>query len=1228
MRSSRLLRRNSLHRNVLRHRDEAFGIGTVARSRNSVNEKNRARLNVRGASHNDRRSIGNEQPQVSLRVGVERVVNALEQLRMHIRTVHALNAHGNGDILSGHRARVLSLCHRDGRPHLSDCRERRLQSDCDDGECCKILHGLSIRELPAPERPNLLHGEVIPPLSLQRGRAPVAKHITVRLTRFSLHNPIAVTLFYLLVGVIGLAALVRMGRSILPPVSFPIVSIAAPYPGASPTEMERLIVEPVEDQLASAPGVERVSSTAQDGIAEIVVRFRFGTDLEADRAAVRDAVDAARPNMPADLVPPVVSKTDPSQSAVLEESIGSALLQPGTLSELVDRQIAPALRNTPGIGNVLVSGEAKRQFTIVPNTGRLNALGGTALDLERAIAANNDVLPGGSFKSPIADTSIGISAAATSSAQLRDVPITIPGSRNVRVGDVASVADDYAEQTVVTRVDGDPAIVLGIVPAPNVDSIAAIRSAQRTFAKLSQRFPLARFQELRTDAPYTSAAVAGVLQTLAEGIALTVAVMLLFLRAWRNAAIAAISIPTSLCAAFATMWILGFTVNVLSLMGLSLTIGILVDDSIVILEAIARAARRGLRGPDAAMAGRSELGSAAFAITLVDVAVFAPIGFMSGIVGEFMREFALVIVIATAFSLLVSFTLTPLLAGAWALKERPILRLVDLPWTFRTRLARAIGSAWHHSLAAFNACEERLSTQYAQRWLPAALQKRRLVIAVAVALSVAALVPLFAGAIATEFSPPVNRGTETVDVMLPAGTPLQRTDAAVTLLSDALLRDSDVKHVVAWAGRGFNGSTDVAATSIGQLSVVLVNTSASGDTIRDRIKRLSTLAPDARIVGSGRGMGGTAPVSYSVAGDDDAIDAAARRIENVLRSNPYATDIRSTNGGMRPRLQITIDPAKSALLGVSPGDAAQTARIATGGAIATKVRLPSGLFDVVIRSRAAETGDIDAIRRMTVRSSDTATIPLGDLADITQQQEPGIIQREDGHRVVAVTANTVDSAPIGLVSGDVGRKLRDPNFLPPGAHVEPRGDLEQFLDTLAKITAALALAVIAVYAILAILYRNYVLPLVIMATVPLASVGAFGSLYVFHQPLNLYSMLGIVMLVGLVAKNGILLVEYAERAVRDNVPAMPAVCDAARIRFRPIVMTTAAMIAGMLPLALGHTIGAEYRQALGTVVIGGLSSSLLLTLFVVPAAYVAYRGRSVAQPPAISELRIRTPQKA
>jgi HAE1 family hydrophobic/amphiphilic exporter-1 len=1023
------------------------------------------------------------------------------------------------------------------------------------------------------------------------------------LTRFSLNNPIAVTLFFSVVGLIGVVAFARMGRSILPPIAIPAVSISAPYPGAAPQEIERLVIAPIEEQLRALPDVDRVSSFAQDGVAQIDVRFRFGTKIETDRMNVQQAVDSARATMPGDLVPPMVREQDPSQVPVLQESVTSAVLSTRSLTDLVENRIAPALRGVAGVGTVTATGELTRQFTVAPRIGALSEIGGTPLDVLRAIAPAGDVFPGGRLRSSLRESTIGVRASADTAASLRMLPVgTANGS--VRVGDVATVRDAYDDPNVIVAVDGQPAILLSVSRASDASSLKTISSTERAFDALARLYPLVRFTLLRSDAPYTIAATDGVFQTIAEGVALTVLVMLFFLHSWRNALIAAISIPVSLGAALAAMWMMGFTIDMLSLMGLSLTIGILVDDSIVIIEAIANNAKRGLAGDDAALAGRNELGPAAFAITLVDVAVFAPIAFMSGLVGQFMREFGLAIVCATAFSLLVSFTLTPLLAARWSLRPRASRKIGTLPWMLRTPTARNAGGALILALAAMRDFEARLGVLYAQRWLPAAFKRRRLVALATVAACAAAFWLVLSGRIATEFSPPTSAGRADVSLTFPAGTPLDVTAAGAARLTERLLDDARLRHVVVTSGRAFNGITDVFAGNMAQIDATLEDQTASGDPVTDDIKALQRLAPDAQIAGAGRSMGGTAPVSYNVVGEPGAIDLAAARIASALRANPFATDVRSSNAGVGPRLDIRIDPAKAMLLGVSTEDAAQTARIATGGEIAAKVRTYSGLTDVVVRSEAR--GDLDDMLRLPVRAGDARLIPLTDLASVTYGAEPTIIERENGRRVVSVSANTLGAAPIGLVTGPLARMLRDPKFLPLDSQVEPRGDIEQFLDTVSRIGATLGLSVLIVYVILAILYRSYVLPCAIMLSVPLASIGAVGALFVTASPLNLYSMLGIVMLIGLVAKNGILLVDYAEREIRRGESAYAATIAAAHRRFRPILMTTVAMIAGMLPLALGQTIGAQYRQALGIVVIGGLASSLLLTLFLVPIAYVTY----------------------
>ena len=1031
------------------------------------------------------------------------------------------------------------------------------------------------------------------------------------LTRFSLRNPIALTLFYALVFFLGALAFVRMGRAILPPVNFPVITVAAPYPGASPQEVERLVIEPLEDEFETLPNIERISASAQNGIAEMSVRFHFGSGLDTDRANVQQAVNAAQANLPADLVPPLVSKDDPAQAPIMEEAIGSAVLSQVAVSEIVRHDVEPALRATAGVGTVLSSGSLQPQFAIRPNDGALAALGGTSLDIFRAVARANSVLPGGVLRGPLTETTIGINAAAASAGELQRIPVSLPGALSARLRDVATVDNGYADPSVISRIDGEPAMVVFISHVPGADSIRTIQAARKTFRRLSEQFPLLRFEQLRTDEPYTAAAVAGVMQTLGEGIVLTVLVMLVFLHAWRNALIAAVAIPASLCAAFVAMWALGFTLNVLSLMGLSLTVGILVDDSIVIIEAITRSAARGLRGDAAALAGREDLGAAAFAITLVDVAVFLPIAMMSGIVGEFMREFGLVIVFATAFSLLVAYTLTPLLSARWALVKTERPRAAGrLPWTLRAPMFLNVLHGWQALLDAWSAFENRLARHYAAVLLPAALRRRRLVFVLAGAACFCSLIPLLAGWIPTEFSPPVNRGEVTLDLTMPPGTPLARTDAVAQRITAALLSDGRVRHVEAGAGRAFNGTSDIFSSNVAQLGVILEDPASSGDDVVRALRQTPAIPPEADVAGAGKGMGGASPISYSVSGSPDAIDAAAGRIASFLRGDPNAADVRTTGVGLRAHLQLTIDTARAQLLNVSTDDAAQTARISTGGAIAMKAREPNGLVNVIVQSNAARTGNMDAIDRSTVRAASGMLIPLRALVKMRWTQEPLVIERENRRRIVTVSANTAGGVPIGVVTSRIRSLLAGPNVLPPGTRIEPRGDVEQFLDTVGKMFAALGLSVIAVYAILAILYRSYGLPLVIMLTVPLASVGAFGLLFAARQPLNLYSMLGVIMLVGLVAKNGILLVEYAERSLRSGDEAFAAIQAAAALRFRPILMTTFAMIAGMLPLALGQAVGAEYRRALGTVVIGGLSSSLLLTLFVVPVVYVAYRSRA------------------
>ncbi|HEY4441396.1 MAG TPA: efflux RND transporter permease subunit, partial [Candidatus Elarobacter sp.] len=755
------------------------------------------------------------------------------------------------------------------------------------------------------------------------------------------------------------------------------------------------------------------------------------------------------------------------------------------------------------------------------------------------------VLPGGTFTTPLAQRGVGIRSGAATAAQLAALPVLIPGTGAAPpVGELAEVGDGFADPVELVQVDGAPAIVVVVTGARSSDATRTIAALRRTVARLASTAALVRIEELRTAAPFANAAVNGVLQTLGEGVVLTVAVILVFLRRWRVSLVAAIAIPASLAAAFAAMWAAGFTLDVLSLMGLSLTVGILVDDSIVIVEAIARAVRRGERGDAAALSGRRELGGVAVAITAVDVAVFAPIAFMPGLIGAFMREFGLVVVFATAFSLLVSFTLAPLLAARWAVRDGDVPRegthreLRDalardaerLPWTLRGTVLLDGAAAWQTALAAFARLERALARGYAQRWLPAAWRYRGLVLAGAALVCALALVPVANGTIPTEFSPPVARGEVAVDLTFPPGTTLAHTGAGAARIAARLLDDPAVLHVVSSAGRAFNGTTDVVAPNLARVDAILADPSGGGAAVRREIDALAALVPDASIAGAGTGMGGLPPIGYALAGPPAAVDDAARRIARRLAADPNASDVRISSGGLAPRLEITVDSGRAQLLGVVPDDAALGARIATGGALATRLRLGGGLIDVVVREPSAQRGDLGALQQVEVRAGNGDRVPLASIAAFDDRPQPALVERENRERIVTVSANTRDGVPIGTVTAPLRAALRAPGFLPPGVRLVARGDLEQFLDAVAAIGAALGLGVVAVYATLVLLYRSWRLPLVIMLTVPLASAGAFGTLALLNllrlelpnaallqgQTLNLYSMLGIVMLVGLV----------------------------------------------------------------------------------------------------------------
>ena len=1021
------------------------------------------------------------------------------------------------------------------------------------------------------------------------------------LTRFSIQRPIIVAMLFIALAIYGVFSFFQIGRSLNPNVNFPIVVVSATYPGASPAEMERLVIKPIEDQIDGIDNLDQMSATAEEGLAAVVVQFKLDTNIDFAAIDVQRRVDTARVFMPTDLDPPLVDKSaGSSQAPILTIALSSRTLAPTALSDLVAQRIVPDIRHVQNVQSVDVSGNVKREFHVLPDPLRLMGTGATVTDIFQAISQNNATVPGGRLEAPNAETDVSIHSDVVRASDMLAIALPIPiaitaggfapsAASGLRVGDVATTEDGHVEQRNISKYNLAPTMVLDvnrIITSDEIKSTAVLREQLKT---IEARYPMVHFNEVAAAADYTQKSLDGVLQSLIEGIILTAVVLMLFLHAWRNALVVLIAIPSSVLSTFIVMKQLHFTLDVISLMGLSLIIGILVDDSIVVLENITRHRDLGQSPFDAAISGRSEIGGAAVAITLVDVVVFLPIAFLSGIVGKYMVEFGVVVVVATLFSLFVSFTLTPMLAARWSIVKRT--------------------SAAPRSLAWFQTAFERFTAWYRDRALPYALAHRWLTVAVCVALLLSAFALPVLGLVQSEFIPNSSTGSIQETLTFRAGTPIEKTSVAVDRLDAAIMKLPYVQATLSTVGVKPAGYGQTTGGFVAKMSTELDKNhrAATNDTIK-AIRALAYLVPGGVLTVAGEGD--SEPIFYTLSGPEDQIQGGADKLAALIRTIPGTVNVQTGNESETNRLDINIDRARCALLGVSPGAAASAARIAIGGAVATRVRTESGLVDVRVQLPAQWRNRLADVQKVQVRANDgISRYRLSDVASFSFAPAPTKIERLDKQRIVRVSGGFDPTVTkLGTVTQQIDAAIKQPGFFPAGVAPRASGASQYYAETFSSMGLAMLTSFALVYVLMVILYGSFLTPFVIMFSVPLALVGALYALALTHQTLNLFSMIGIIMLFGLVAKNGILLVDYANTQHHRGLRVLEAMRTAAGIRLRPIVMTTASMVFGMLPLSLGLAEGAEFRQSMGTVLIGGLLSSLILTLFLVPVVYAWFAG--------------------
>ncbi len=1014
------------------------------------------------------------------------------------------------------------------------------------------------------------------------------------LTRMAISRPLTILMLIVGLVIMGLVARSTLRVDRMPNISFPFVNINVSYPGASPEDIERLVLEPIEQSMAGISGVSSVNATARSGSGSFNISLAEGVDADKAAIDVERRLSGIRSRLPSDVNQPSVNRADPNAFPIMNISLAGTLPM-DQLYELANEIVAPRLQSVLGVADVTVGGGLQREVRVTLNYAALEAYGVTVQQVTSAISRENLNQPGGSIpegRQQIAVRSVG---QFQSSAELSDVIVVSTQAGAVYLRDVATIREGFKERTRLQRTNGQDAIGLSIVKQSDANGIEVADNIQRELERVRGQLPRDVQLIVTNDSSrFTRAALEAVDRDLMIGILLTALVLLLFLHTWRNVVIVIVAIPTSLISTYLVMMALGFSLNTISLMALALTIGILVDDSIVVLENISRHLRLGASPIAAALTGRSEIGLAAIAITLVDVVVYIPVAFMQGNIGRLFREYGLTIAAATLFSLFVSFTLTPMLASRWLKSGNE-----NGGNNFWSRFSRT----WERNF-------ERLARGYG-RLLGFGLRIRPVIVFVGIAAFALAIAMIPLRLLTTEYAPQEDSNQFSVSVQMATGTTLDMADRAVRQVETTIVAQvPEVQQMftsVGGGGGGFGGPGGGGAS--GNITVQLVDKSQRQRSVFDIVnvvRRIGQDIPDATVrpqIQSPFGGGGGGSVQVRIAGPDlTTLERMTKDVAEVMRATPGIADVNIPSTAGAPEVQAVFDRKRMAELGVSGQQVASTIRTLTAGTVVGQVRP----FGDVQRDITVIGSDVD---RLNLANLGNIPIPatggltrLGQVSQLVRATGPSQIVRTDGQRVL-----TMGASVSGRALGDVARDLRAniANMaVPVGYSVSVTGGQVQQLDTaFAALLGALTLSIALMYMLMVALYESFLEPLAIMFALPVSLVGAFGGLILTGNTLNIFSMIGMIMLMGLVAKNGILLVDYTKTLRRRGLARQEALLEAARTRLRPIVMTTATVCAAMTPLALKLEAGAESRAPMAIVMIGGVLSSTLLTLLLVPAVY-------------------------
>ena len=1002
----------------------------------------------------------------------------------------------------------------------------------------------------------------------------------------SIRRPVFATMLIISLVVLGLVSFGRLGVDLFPEVEFPYVSVTTTLPGASPGTIETEVTDIVEEQLNTIAGLRQMRSVSAEGVSIVNLEFELEQDADLMAQEVRDKISRLGAALPADAEPPVIEKVDPDAAPILSVLL-SGDMPIRDLTTFADQQVKERLQRVPGVGSVELVGGREREMRIWLDAAAMRAREITADDVLSAIQRENAELPGGQLVTEGRTRQFGIRtlAEAASAAEFARIPIAFrPNGQTVRIGDVGRVEDSVEDETSYAQLDGKPGVVLEVRKQSGENTVAVAEQIRAAIGEIKATAPEGVDLVIARDTSrFIEQAIGDVLFDLVIAIVLVVAVTFLFLLSWRATIIVLLAIPTSIVSTFLAFAAFDFTINMITLLALTVAIGLLVDDAIVVVEAIQNDVDEGADATAAAHAATKRVALAVLAGTFATLAVFVPIAFMEGIVGRFFFQYGLAIVFSVSVSMLVAFTLTPALSARLLRPEHPedgwLGRIERFHVGMRLRYERLVGWA-----------------------------TRRRYLVLGGALMSVLVGGFFASLVPSTFMSTTDRSEFLATVKLPLSTGIAGAREAAEQADLALRKNPEVELVFASAGSGTNPKVNEIDIYVG------LTPKRTRDLTQDDLMTFARTALSEGVTGarevtvaevpwvSGGGVGQAAIELIITGSDTAAINLYAQWLQVELAARPDFVDVRSSYEGGRPELQIVLDRDRAADLGISARSLAAASRTLVGGSEAGTFQSDGRRYDVRVRLDEDKRQNLSDIKALPLRTGTGALVDLAAIADVEVALSAAEIDRIDRSRQISVQANTAPGVALSVAVTKVENLLAS-NPPPPGLSIRTEGTARRLAETGEAIIFAFALAIVALYIVLASQFNSFGQPIIIMLTAPLSFSGAYFLMWVGGQEMSLFAQIGMIALMGIVMKNGILLVDLANQYRDAGMDPASAMCKAAPERLRPVLMTALAAVFGMFPVALAQSDAAEWRNSMGFIIIGGLTTSTFLTLLVVPAAY-------------------------